>query len=324
MTRLHSATGSRSGARWRLKADDGWGCPVLDPPWLPVDWNPLGWILGRLMLPIRDDNPTARVPWVTRALIVVCLLVFAWQLLGQDGEEDPTLGLAMVPARVLQPGPLVHKVPAVDWAGRLRYVEAPLPSAAVPDWLTLLTCIFLHGGWLHLLGNVWVLWIFGDNVEDRFGRWQFLMFYLLCGTLASLAHLLANPGSLLPTVGASGAIAGVMGAYLLLYPKARVLTVLPIFVLIQLVELPAAVFLLLWLSLQVLNVLVESGLDRVGGVAWWAHIGGFLAGMAAAAVMRSRGWLRPELMRSGWDGRVYRIGRRRPGSLEGEGRQPWR
>jgi membrane associated rhomboid family serine protease len=153
--------------------------------------------------------------------------------------------------------------------------------------------MFLHGSWLHLIGNVWVLFIFGDNVEDRLGRIRYLLFYLLSGAAASAAHLFSAPESPVPTVGASGAIAGVMGGYLLLYPHARVLALLPIGFFLYMTVLPAAVFLLLWFGLQVLQGMIASDQDGMGGVAWWAHIGGFAVGLVAMALLRLLGALRP-------------------------------
>ena len=166
------------------------------------------------MIPLRDDVPASRPPIVTRAIVVACSLAFVLQL--GDPQGDLVERYGMVPARVLDPD-VTHVVHGPRGQLVLRIGEA-----GVPDWLTLLSCTFLHGGWLHFLGNMLFLWIFGDNVEDRFGRLRFLLFYLGCGAAASAAHLLAQPDSPVPTIGASGAIAGVMGAYLLLYPRARV------------------------------------------------------------------------------------------------------
>ena len=147
--------------------------------------------------------------------------------------------------------------------------------------------MFLHAGWFHLIGNMWFLWIFGDNVEDRLGHFRFLVFYLICGALASLAHILFNLNSVIPSVGASGAVAGVLGAYLVTYPFARVLTLIPLFFLWPVVELPAILVLGFWFLVQLLNgtapVAVAS--ETAGGVAWWAHIGGFLAGIVLLLIL---------------------------------------
>jgi len=223
------------------------------------------------MIPLRDSVPASRPPLVTYTLVAACALVFALQLADPDGllVED----FAMVPAKVLGEG-------------------RGLPAAAVPEWATLLTCTFLHGGWLHFLGNMLFLWIFGDNVEDRFGRLPFLLFYLGAGVAASLAHLWTAPGSAVPTVGASGAIAGVMGAYALLYPRARVQMLVVWGFFVDLVVLPAPFFLGYWFVLQLLQGSLAYGHEG-GGVAWWAHIGGFVLGAGVALLLRLAHRLRP-------------------------------
>ncbi|MFN9334508.1 MAG: rhomboid family intramembrane serine protease [Planctomycetota bacterium] len=239
------------------------------------------------MIPLRDDVPASRPPVVTRSLVAACAVVFALQLGDADGDLVRSLG--MVPARVMDPD-------APAWQAALRVAPgrgAPaVGAAAVPDGLTRLTCTFLHGGLLHFAGNMLFLWIFGDNVEDRFGRARFLLFYLGCGVAASAAHLLAAPGSPVPTVGASGAIAGVMGAYLLLYPRARVQMLVVLGPFLDFVVLPAPFFLVYWFALQLVGGAFASAAG--GGVAWWAHIGGFVAGAAVAGALRTAGRLRPE------------------------------
>ena len=157
------------------------------------------------------------------------------------------------------------------------------------SWTTVLTSMFLHGGWMHLILNMLSLHIFGDNVEDRLGRGRYLVFYLLCGVAAAAGQTLSNPHSALPMVGASGAIAGVCGAYLIFFPRSRVVTLVPVFIFIQVVEIPAVVFLLLWFGLQVLSGLATLGRgDGAGGVAFWAHVAGFVAGMVLGPVLRRR------------------------------------
>ena len=241
------------------------------------------------MIPLRDDNPTSTKPVVTFVLIAVCVGVYLLQSSGKGAIDGVTSGLSMVPARVSGESDVVLSMPL----GMGRSASVELQPAWVPEWLTLLTCTFVHGSWLHLLGNLWILWIFGDNVEERFGRVRYLALYLGSGVLASLAHWLSDPDSAVPTVGASGAIAGVMGAYLLLYPHARVLTLIPLGFLLQTAVLPAWVFLGLWFVLQTVQGLMALGMDAVGGVAWWAHIGGFVAGVAFAAMLRTLHRLRP-------------------------------
>ncbi len=213
------------------------------------------------MIPLKDRNPTHRFPLVTISLIAVNIAAWIYQLsLGEGRWEQFFLDYGLVPAALYEA--LNH---ADQW----------------PALFPLGTSLFLHGGWMHVLGNMLYLWVFGDNVEDKLGHVRFFIFYLLCGVFASGMHVVADPGSTIPTIGASGAISGVLGAYVLLFPKARVLTLIPIFVFIQVVELPALVVLGMWFVLQFLNGMVSIGMGNagMGGVAWWAHIGGFVAGM---------------------------------------------
>jgi membrane associated rhomboid family serine protease len=163
--------------------------------------------------------------------------------------------------------------------GRIIQTVRPAEPSPIPPLFTMLTCIFLHGGWMHFLGNMWFLWIFGDNIEDRFGHWGYLLFYLGCGVAASAAHLFFSLDSPVPTIGASGAIAGVMGAYLVSYPHARVLTLIPIVIILEIVVLPAPVFLGIWFLLQFFQGVASISEVQTTGVAWWAHIGGFAIGM---------------------------------------------
>ncbi|MEO6593934.1 MAG: rhomboid family intramembrane serine protease [Planctomycetota bacterium] len=238
------------------------------------------------MIPLRDDIPASRQPVVTYAILAACTVVFVWQLGDPQGALLEQLG--MVPARVFEPDRDLVVREVIN--GRL--VAHRLLPALVPDWLTMLTCTFLHGGWLHFLGNMWFLWIFGDNVEDRFGRVQFLLFYLGCGVAASASHLLSASGSAMPTIGASGAIAGVMGAYMFLYPKARVEMLFIWGFFVDVIVLPAPFFLGYWFLLQLVQGSIEA--SRGAGVAWWAHIGGFVVGAAVAAALRLTEHLRPE------------------------------
>jgi len=154
----------------------------------------------------------------------------------------------------------------------------------------LVTAMFLHGGWLHVIGNMWYLWVFGDNVEDQMGRWNFLLFYLLAGLVGNVAHIIADPFSRMPTIGASGAVAGVLGAYLVLFPRARVLALIPVLIFITITEVPAVIFIFLWFLLQLVNGLATLGVptQATAGVAWWAHIGGFLTGFFLAPFFRHR------------------------------------
>ncbi len=250
------------------------------------------------MFPIRDNIPSETFPYVNYTIIVACVLVFLGQL-----ADDPQNGMlveryGMVPVRITQPRASIV-IEESYWVGPLlakRYRQIAEP--AVPAVLTLLTCIFLHGGWMHLIGNMWFLYIFGDNVEDRLGHVRYLAFYCACGMVASLAHVAMYPGSSVPTIGASGAIAGVMGAYYLLYPRAQVLTLVPIIMYVTLVILPAPLFLGLWFLFQLLQGTTTSisGVEA-GGVAWWAHIGGFVAGVFGGLIVRVTGWGRRKVIR---------------------------
>ena len=244
------------------------------------------------MIPLRDSIPAQRRPVVTQALLALCAAVFALQLADASGELVQRFG--MVPARLLDPEhpPLARDL--VRTASGLRTVARPMPAAAVPDWLTVLSCTFLHGGWLHFLGNMLFLWIFGDNVEDRLGRLGYLGFYLGCGVAASLAHLYSAPESAVPTIGASGAIAGVMGAYMVLYPQSRVQMLVVWGFFVDFVVLPAPFFLGYWFVLQFLQGALAGDAGATGGgVAFWAHVGGFVVGFAVALALRAGAWLRP-------------------------------
>lgn len=243
------------------------------------------------MFPLRDNIPSRTTPFVNYALIAACCLAYLGQQ--SDDTDDVTLRYSMIPARVTHPQdsltiqqPEFVRTPE----GVVQVMrEIPLPQAAVPPWATLLTCVFLHGSLMHLLGNMWFLHIFGDNVEDRLGHLGYLFFYLGCGVAASLTHYLTESESLIPTVGASGAIAGVMGAYLLLYPRARVISLVPLFFILQIMVIPAPIFLGLWFLLQLVQGTFAIGDTSAAGVAWWAHIGGFAAGYAVAFVLNSAG-----------------------------------
>lgn len=213
------------------------------------------------MIPLRDKNPTRHFPFITIMLIAINILVFIYEVsLGQNLGKF-LFRFAVVPNEIYQSLHLGIFKPFV--------------------FLTLITSMFLHGGWLHLGGNMLYLWIFGDNVEDKLGGLRFLIFYLLCGISASALHIYIEPNSIVPSVGASGAISGVLGAYVLMFPKARIVTLMPIFIFIQIAELPAYIILGLWFILQFFNGILSLGYATSGmnGIAWWAHIGGFIAGM---------------------------------------------
>jgi len=214
------------------------------------------------MIPLKDDNPTEIKPIVTIGLIMTCVLVFLYQvsLPGKLGEIF-----------VYQYG----AIPAVVFG----YADLPAEMVAVSPYGSLVTSMFLHGGWMHLIGNMMYLWIFGNNIEDVMGHVKFIVFYVLCGILAALSHAAIDSGSAVPMVGASGAISGVLGAYLLLYPHARVLVLIPLGFFSQMIYVPAGIVLGLWFLLQLLSGGMSVG-HQGGGVAFFAHIGGFLSGMA--------------------------------------------
>ncbi len=228
------------------------------------------------MIPLRDSISHRRAPVVTVAIIAGCVLAFLWEIsFSENGQIRLLQRAGVVPQRT---------------AAVLRTPEVVLedPFRALRFWiLPYFTALFLHGGWFHLIGNMWFLWVFGDNVEDRLGRVRFLLFYLTCGVAASLLHVFFNLDSNIPTIGASGAIAGVLGAYVLLYPRAKVLTLIPIFILITTAWIPAYVFLGIWFLFQWWGA-QSSLFGGAGGVAYWAHVGGFLAGMALLLLFAPR------------------------------------
>lgn len=214
------------------------------------------------MIPLRDTIPSRHPPLATWFIILANTVVFMLQLtLPPEGLRRVFYLFGLVPARFAYP----------SWS-----LEVGLP---VGNYLPFLTSMFLHGGFGHILSNMWALWIFGDNVEDRMGTVRFLLFYLVCGILAGLAHCCLNPRSTLPTVGASGAIAGVMGAYFVLFPKSTVVTILPMFFWFGLYEIPAVLYLGIWFLIQLFSGAISLTGPMAGGVAWWAHLGGFLAGV---------------------------------------------
>lgn len=219
------------------------------------------------MIPIRDVIPSRTTPVVTVTLIVLNVLAF----LGAPPPDSPAFEM---------------------------FIRQWGVTPANFGWSALFTSMFMHGSWTHLLSNVWFLWIFGDNVEDRMGHGRYLLFYLLCGIVAAGAQILSEPMSNVPMVGASGAIAGVLGAYIVMFPHSRVLTLVPLFVFITFVEVPAGLLLGLWFAMQVLSglgsLMVVDAQD-MGGIAFWAHAGGFVAGMLLVFLFQ-----RPERRQAAW------------------------
>jgi membrane associated rhomboid family serine protease len=213
------------------------------------------------VIPIRDENPTRRIPWVTLLFIAANIAVFVYEL-----SLDPTALQAFWLRWAFVPG---------------RYAADP---ASLEQIATVFTAMFMHAGWVHVIGNLLYLWIFGNNIEDRFGAVGFAAFYFVCGAAAAAAQWLAAPGSMVPTLGASGAVAGILGAYILLYPSASVVTIIPVFFFIEIARVPAYLVIGFWFVLQLGNGLVVLGTNAVetGGVAYFAHVGGFIAGLLLA------------------------------------------
>ena len=244
------------------------------------------------MIPLRDNIPSRTFPYVNYAMIGICGVVFLLQLLSQQQGISLVERYGMIPARLANPHAEIvvpdRAIVQTRFGTEIREISRLAQPSGVPPILTLLTCVFLHGGIMHFAGNMWFLYIFGDNVEDRLGHVGFLVFYLAAGAAASLTHWFTNAGSPIPTIGASGAVAGVMGAYFLMYPKARVMSILPIFIFIQMFELPAPIFLGIWFAMQFLNGMSVFGNGSAAGVAWWAHIGGFVMGMLVAKLLASK------------------------------------
>ena len=276
------------------------------------------------MIPLKDNNPTSRFPVVTVALIAVCVAVFFWQLnfptnstlsaAGFGAIDQSSLEYGAIPYRITHPGTGDCAVGAVGQSGggfeagvvcpgtkdyrdavaigRQNPAAQPIHINEGVWWATLFTSMFMHGGWLHIAGNMLFLWVFGNNIEDRLGRLKFLLFYVLAGLIAVLTQALIDPSSTAPTIGASGAIAGVLGAYAVLFPQARVLTLIFIIFFVTLVEIPALILLALWFILQFVPALGQVAVGSGGGqgVAYFAHVGGFVFGLAVAALLvRARG-----------------------------------
>ena len=244
------------------------------------------------MIPLRDDVPSRTFPFVNYAIIAVNVAFFVLELGLGRGLERFFYQAAVIPA--LYTG-----------ADRsLELVEVVQGTFDPELGLRVLLAMFLHGGWAHILGNMLYLWIFGDNVEDRMGHFRYLVFYLLCGWIATFAHIWADPASRAPSLGASGAIAGVLGAYITLYPQARVVTLLPLGIFTQLVSIPAVFFLGFWFLQQFVAgaLSLAAKTAQTGGVAWWAHIGGFAAGFGLVWLFARRE-RRPPARDSWWQDR---------------------
>jgi len=223
------------------------------------------------MIPLKDTIRSEKYPIVTILLIAANIAVFFYEIsLGRYLPQFVKFA-GVIPARFLEP-------------------ELYLSQGAIGRFFPIFTSLFLHGGWVHLLGNMLYLWVFADNIEGRLGHFKFPIFYLLCGLGASLAHIFANPTSTVPSIGASGAIAGILGAYFILYPKSRVITLVPVFFFFQIIELPAFIFLGVWFLMQFFSGVLTLGMGtaQTGGIAWWAHIGGFLTGIFFILLLKGK------------------------------------
>jgi membrane associated rhomboid family serine protease len=233
------------------------------------------------MIPISDDNPTRLTPFMTGALILACCGVYAWQFhLSGPAYGDFILHYGFTPSTLMSP----------------QFEATGIP--AVPALLSIFTSIFLHGGLLHLAGNMLYLWIFGNNIEDAMGRVRFLVFFLLCGAAAALTMAFMDPSSTAPMVGASGAISGILGAYMLIYPRARVTVLVPLLIILYPFRINAVWVVAVWFAMQLLSL---TGPDT-SGVAWWAHVGGFAAGIALTPFFKSATvpFFGPKIARGPW------------------------
>jgi membrane associated rhomboid family serine protease len=234
------------------------------------------------LFPLRDDNPTELTPFFTIALILANVLV--WVYVEGAGLSQGALASAVctygtIPAEITGTG---------GYEGVELVPGAPPCGFGGLTLATLLTSMFLHGSWVHLIANMWFLWLFGNNVEDSMGHLRFLLFYLLVGLAATGAHILSAPSSPVPTVGASGAISGIMGAYLLLYPRIRIQTLFIFIIFIRILPVPAWFVLIYWFALQLLSGYITPMTETGGGVAFWAHVGGFVAGVALVKLFENR------------------------------------
>lgn len=209
------------------------------------------------MIPYKDDNPTSSIPFVTIGIIVLNILVFLYEISSPSGMEKVAYTYGAIPQYILT----FDKVQPIHPA------------------LTIFSAMFMHGGVFHIAGNMLYLWIFGNNIEDKLGHIRFIFFYILCGIASAYAHAVTDPHSHIPMIGASGAISGVLGAYLLLFPRAMVHTLIFLGFFVTVVKIPALIVIGFWVFIQFVNGLISSGIAREGGVAWFAHIGGFLAGL---------------------------------------------
>lgn len=209
------------------------------------------------MIPYKDDNPTSTFPFITVGIIVLNILIFIWEIISPAGEKA-----------------IIYSYGAIPYS--ITTFEKAQP---VHPFFTLFSSMFLHGGYFHLGGNMLYLWIFGNNIEDRLGHLRFLTFYIFSGIVAAYSHAITEPNSTIPMIGASGAVSGILGAYILLFPHARVHTLIFLGFFVTIIKIPALIVIGFWAIIQLINGLISKGLLNQGGVAWFAHIGGFLIGL---------------------------------------------
>ncbi len=223
------------------------------------------------MIPLRDNNPSGTFPIVTVSIIAANIILFVF-----------TYAISHRPASIIETFGMIPR--------NYTDLSAAREMGIIRLFLSFYGSMFMHDGWLHIISNMWFLWIFGDNIEDRIGHVKYLIFYLLCGTAGGILFIAMNHDSVIPCIGASGAVSGILGAYMLAFPRARILTLVPVFIIIFFTTLPALFVLLAWFVLQILYAYAEDG--TAAGIAWWAHIGGFLCGIVLIAILKKRKYFR--------------------------------
>ncbi len=226
------------------------------------------------MIPYKDDNPLSSTPYVTIAIIALNVVIFIFELVNPEGIKELVVNYGAIPYSLMT-------------------FQSFQPVSPV---VTIFTSMFMHGGFLHIAGNMLYFWIFGNNIEDQLGHFKFIIFYLLCGIVAVYAYSMSDPTSLTPMIGASGAIAGILGAYILLFPRAQVYTIVFLGIFVQVIRLPALIVIGFWAIIQLANGLLTRPMEQGGGIAWFAHVGGFVFGLLLIKLMlpkrrrRGRGW----------------------------------
>jgi membrane associated rhomboid family serine protease len=222
------------------------------------------------MIPLKDRNPSYSIPYVNYLIIGMNVVVFFYELSLGPQLDRFFMTYGLIPDRFFY----------------LSHHHELLLGRFIPFF----TSMFIHGGWLHIIGNMWFLFIFGDNVEDKLGHSKYLIFYILSGLAAATLQVYIDPGSSVPTIGASGAISGVLGSYIILFPRAKILTLIPIFFFFDIIELPAFLFIGIWFLMQFFSGIEALGIDTTGGVAWWAHVGGFIFGLFITPLLKMRSY----------------------------------